>query len=225
MNSTFIYALLDPIEKQEFHIYIGKSDNPYIRYYQHLKDKNHSYKTCWIKSLTKENLSPDIQILEIVDQYIWEKKEIEWIKFYREHNYIIVNETNGGDGGYFTKEIQRKMIESRKGRKPNLGNHHSEKTIKNLSKLNMGDKNHFYGKHHSEQTKIKLKESHIGICRSKETRKKMSEGHYGKRRSEETKRKISESHKGICPSDEIKQKISKIKIEKNRQKQHLILFS
>ena len=71
----------------------------------------------------------------------------------------------------------------------------------------------------SDETKLKMSESHKGIIPwnkgknfSKETRKKMSESHKGIQSSEESKRKISEAmkgkNKGIKFSEERKQKIS-----------------
>jgi len=65
-------------------------------------------------------------------------------------------------------------------------------------------KNHpFYGKHHTEETKRKLSESHKGKKISEETKKKLSEANkgennpmYGKHHSIETKNKISNLRKG-----------------------------
>ena len=58
-------------------------------------------------------------------------------------------------------------------------------------------------KHLSEETRQKLRESHLGMTASEETRKKMSESRmgdknpmYGKHHTEDTKRKISENNKG-----------------------------
>ena len=51
-------------------------------------------------------------------------------------------------------------------------------------------------KHHSEETRKKMSESHKGKVRSAETRRKITESNKGKQRSEETRRKISESLKG-----------------------------
>ena len=61
---------------------------------------------------------------------------------------------------------------------------------------------------HSEETKLKMSESHKGIKLSEETKQKISESEKGKKISEETKRKMSESLKGKQLSEEHKQKIS-----------------
>lgn len=51
---------------------------------------------------------------------------------------------------------------------------------------NTGENNHFYGKHHTEETKQKMSEAHEGIKNPM----------YGKHHTAETKRKISEANKG-----------------------------
>lgn len=68
---------------------------------------------------------------------------------------------------------------------------------------------------HSDKTKTRLKNLHLGKKRSAESRKKMSEAQLGKKLSEETRRKMSLSRSGINHplfgkprSSETKQKIS-----------------
>ena len=63
-----------------------------------------------------------------------------------------------------------------------------------------GELNSFHGKHHSEETKMKISESR---------KKYVGENHsmYGKHHSEETKMKISESLKGRTPSEETREKL------------------
>lgn len=72
-----------------------------------------------------------------------------------------------------------------------------------------GGKNHFrYGKHHTEETKRKISESHKGKVITEETRKKMSESQKGRARSEETKRKIGDIHRGKVVSKEARRNMS-----------------
>jgi hypothetical protein len=194
MNTTFIYALLDPIEKQGFHIYVGKSDNPYKRYYEHLKDKSNTYKTRWIRLLTINYLNPNLQILEIVDKSIWEQKEIEWIKFYKDHNYKVLNETEGGDkppsklGFIHSINTKIKISETHKGKK--FSQDHKNKISNSLK-----------GRHLSEESKQKIRNFNIGKHKSEETKRKLQisrqgkKPNLGKHTSEETKMKISNSLK------------------------------
>ena len=58
-----------------------------------------------------------------------------------------------------------------------------------------GNKNAFYGKKHSYESRARMSASHNGILHTKETRRKMSESRKGKKLSEETRRKLSEAGK------------------------------
>ena len=88
------------------------------------------------------------------------------------------------------------------------GKHHSEETKRKISESHKGEKNPMYGKFGKDN-------SMYGKHHSEESKKKMSESKkgekhhmYGKHHSEETKRKISESHKGLKHSEKTKKKIS-----------------
>ena len=103
-----------------------------------------------------------------------------------------------------SEEQKKKLSETNKGKPSNRkGKQLSDETRRKIS-LNhcdcSGEKNPFYGKHHSEEIKKKLSESKKNI--SDETRKKMSESHKGKPAhnkgvpmSEEQKKKLSEAAK------------------------------
>ena len=54
--------------------------------------------------------------------------------------------------------FRNKMLELNKGNKYNLGKHASEETRKKISDSRIGEKNPFYGKHHTEESKQKMKE-------------------------------------------------------------------
>ena len=66
------------------------------------------------------------------------------------------------------------------------GKHHSEETKNKMREVKKGEKNPFYGKHHSDETRKKLSEANIGE----------NNPMYGKHHSEETKKKMSEKAKG-----------------------------
>ena len=72
----------------------------------------------------------------------------------------------------------------------------------------------FKGKHHSEETKKKIREANKGKKLSEETRRKISESNKcnknakGCVRSEETKRRLAEVHKGKHLSDATRRKMS-----------------
>lgn len=79
----------------------------------------------------------------------------------------------------------------------------SEEWKQKIRESTTGPKNHFYGKHHTEETKQKISEKRKGIyCK---------ENHpmWGKHPSEKTRRIWSEQRKGRKLTEEWKQKISK----------------
>ena len=69
-----------------------------------------------------------------------------------------------------------------------------------------GEDNSMYGKHHSEETKKKMREAKKGKHLSEETRKKIREAKKGKPKSEETRKKMREAKKNI--SEETRKKWS-----------------
>lgn len=99
-------------------------------------------------------------------------------------------------------------------------NSHLYESLKRLrNKMSCGDGNSMYGRHHSEETKEKMRQKALGKHHSLETRKKISESHKGKSCywnkgrtvSAETRKKMSEARKGKHFSEEQKQKMSRSK--------------
>lgn len=92
---TYIYGLVDP-ETGKMR-YVGKSNNPKVRYQCHLQDKNtNPHKTAWIRGLSERGLKPELVILEETTQKQWEERERYWIKRYRDEGAPLVNILEGG---------------------------------------------------------------------------------------------------------------------------------
>lgn len=212
-KTTFIYALIDPNTQQIR--YIGKSNNPQKRLEQHFKEKVHTYKTMWLKSLEGKGQTPEILILEEVLVSQWQEREIHWIAFYREQGLDLANGTDGGDGvsGLIVSEATRRKISEGLTGKPR-----SEEARKKISKT-------LQGHTHSEETRLKISQKQVGkegIVLSKESRQKISSTLQGHTVSPETRQKISEAkkgkpalNKGKALSEEHRQKIG----EGNKGKQ------
>jgi hypothetical protein len=79
----------------------------------------------------------------------------------------------------------------------------SKEVAEKRSKSMLGEKNHFYGKHHKEETiKIisqKASEQWKGVPKTEEQKQKIAAANTGKKFSEERKRNISLSTKGRIP--------------------------
>jgi len=104
------------------------------------------------------------------------------------------NLTSGGGTCVFSEETKKKMSESHKGVPL------SEEHRKNISDSHMGDKNQFYGKTHTKESKLKM---------SKNTKVKGKDNpFYGKTHTDETKAKISAKSKSRVVSDETRKRMS-----------------
>lgn len=120
-----IYGLKDP-RKEKHQItdeirYVGKTcDTKEDRledhvYYAIKGEKTH--KANWIRSLLKENITPEVCTIEEVDEQQWVEKEIYWISKFRQNGHRLTNQTSGGEGhtGYKKpREVVQKSIETRR---------------------------------------------------------------------------------------------------------------
>lgn len=99
----------------------------------------------------------------------------------------LLNMTDGGEGmPNPSPEYRSKLSELKKGEKNHFyGRTHSEE-VKHMisekaSKRMRGENNHFYGKHHSKETKEHLRQLSTGRKMSKETKHKISESNTGEK--------------------------------------------
>jgi hypothetical protein len=217
-NQFYVYVYLDPRKSGNFvygefqfdyePFYVGKgTKNRYLMHlYEALKFKDINKLKCdLIREIFKEtNKEPlIIKYKNNLTSILAINIEIDMIKTI---GRIIFNEgplTNISSGGEDLSGINNPMY--------------------NVHRY--GKNNPFYGKHHSEETKRKLKLVNIGKKATIETKRKMSENRkgenngnygnrgklnplYGKSKSIETRKKLSEKMKGKILSEEHKHKIS-----------------
>lgn len=142
-----------------------------------------------------------------------EQKEIELIALYksnqREYGYNVAN--GGNCVGSVSEETKKKIsVNTRKAmnnpeikRKLSIAQHNRPSPLKgrkltedHKKKISINNKKSMLNKHHTEETKQKMREKALGRKSSEETKKKLSEVHKGIIPSAETKRKISEAQKG-----------------------------
>lgn len=113
MKTTFIYALIDPRDNKIK--YIGKADNPINRLGGHFLEKAKTKKNNWLKSLKKENLKPELFILDEIPKEEWSFWERYYISLYKSWGFELKNGTDGGEGTFNpSKETRLKMSLAKK---------------------------------------------------------------------------------------------------------------
>lgn len=103
----------------------------------------------------------------------------------KEKELIVLYDSNNRNKGYNL---------SVGGELSALGAILSDETRRKMSESRTGEKNHFYGKHHSEETKKLISDKAKKRTRSEESKRKTSKTLKGHIVSEETRKKISNSH-------------------------------
>jgi hypothetical protein len=100
IDILYVYTLLDPSTKQVR--YVGVTNNPKQRYYQHCclyRHKDKKYKLAnWLKSLLQNNKKPIMRIVETFpySKLIWDIREPFWINFYKQLGFDLTNIKEGG---------------------------------------------------------------------------------------------------------------------------------
>lgn len=172
MKTAFIYGLRCPLTGQIR--YVGKCENPKIRFPAHLRSEESCHRGNWLRLLKAKGLQPVFEVLAKVPDDSWEFWERSYIRLYRCLGFDLVNGTEGGDGGRQTPDVCAKISASKTGEKnPMFGKKHSAETRtkqseshkgkerssgyrENISAAKRGDKNGMFEKIHSTETRIKM---------------------------------------------------------------------
>jgi hypothetical protein len=177
----YVYQHLIPNTKQVFYVGKGSGKRAFFS-----KGRN----LYWQRKANKFGFEVDF-VCKNVDEEFAYFVEQELVDVYKKRNIKLTNLTAGGDGGGScipTEETKRKLHLALVGRKKPNG--FGEK----ISKAHLGKKV-------SEETRLKLSQSHIGLNagkkhpmfgkkHTKETREKISKVQIGRKRSKETNEKI-----------------------------------
>lgn len=164
MNDYYVYLLYElDDDNNEIPFYVGKGHNGRLN--QHFCPSLYNTKNtpvyCKIRSLIKKGVEPKSKI--ILDGLTEEqafKVEHDYIKSYGtrfDENYIgpLLNMNLGGAGGVFpSKEVRKKISDSRKG----------QMTGKNNPRFGVdckGENNWFYGCKHTDETKRRMKRQYF----------------------------------------------------------------
>jgi group I intron endonuclease len=208
ISVCYIYKITNNLSDKS---YIGSriNDNPYedFKYMGSSKYLNEDFDLLGIENFKKEIVEVfyNISKKELLD------KETKLILFYdtlnpKGYNKHLPNKyTSWHRGGVplseeskrkISKGLKRAYAEGRKAvpdykgeKHPMFGKHHTEE-----AKIKCG--NSFRGKKHKEETKIKMSESHTGVKKTKEHAENISKGRKGMVFSKEHKANISKGKKG-----------------------------
>jgi hypothetical protein len=161
---AYVYRHIRLDKNEPFYIGIG-SDSKYLRAYTNRSRNQH-----WKNIVNVTDYYVEILFDDISFKFACEK-EIEFISLYGrvdKKTGILVNLTDGGQGtlGWRHKTpywLGKNLPESMK---LNLSNH---------AKKRIGDKNPFYGKNHTEETKIKISQKSLGRIVPDKIRNKIKE--------------------------------------------------
>ena len=212
-SKCIIYVATSPSGR----CYVGKTTTGLKnRVRVHIKSKN-IYDYAFYRALRKygeSNFSWAV-LYDDVDEDLLNAAEICAI-YVLESYYSGYNSTLGGEGrvgGRLTdvqrkamlermsgdsnpakrKAVREKISTANKGKKPwNKGIPRSEETKKKLSLANSGkapEEHSFFGKHHSEASKLKMSKAQTGLQAGEKN------PFFGKKHTEETKLKMSMNHK------------------------------
>jgi hypothetical protein len=187
-TTTAIYALIDP--RTGLIRYVGKANDPKRRLADHLRDTRDCHRVRWIQALVRDNLQPELTILEIVADAHWQTAEQRWIETLRAQGIPLTNATDGGDCGPVDTETRAKISKSLLGNRRRRGRTMPAAICQQIS-------NTLKGVPKSDETRRRMSEAHKGVPLSKEHRERQSAANpfRGKHLPEETRRKISEARK------------------------------
>ncbi len=203
-----IYAITNKIDGK---VYIGQTINYKKRLlsYKGLRCKGqpliyNALRKNGIGSFTFEIIDEavskvQLDLLEIV--YIGKFRSL-----YKKYGYNLQS------GGSYPRQA---VSSNRKIGNANRGKTRSDDVKNKMSEDRLGEKNGFYGKKHTPQTKERIGNANKGRIKTKEELEKLAKSTTGKKyalgyvHTIEQRIRKSEAHKGIIPSEESNQKRSK----------------
>lgn len=117
MSIAYIYVLKHP-QTMEVR-YVGVTRFPKERARTHCRPES-SVKGRWVQSLIKAGLKPRLEVIEVIDEEIWQLREQHWIRRLKAEGARL---TNGDMGGLnrirHTEELKQKISSTLAGR-PNI---------------------------------------------------------------------------------------------------------
>lgn len=186
------------MDKKEFYVYrwyyintnetfhIGKGKGQ--RYKEKKQSRNQFFKN--IINKEKDNVTSEILVNNLTEQEAWDLEK-QLIAEYKSKGECKTNFHEGGRGG-------------------NTGNYNNPERSRKISeaaKKRIGKLNPMYGKHHTEETKQKLREINLGKKLTPEHIEKLKEANRGRKKTKAEIDFISNLNKGKKMAQETKAKM------------------
>lgn len=203
-----VYIVENLINKK---VYIGQTKCFSQRKANHVYSVKRNVDRPLYRSMRKHGIDNfEFRILEECDDSTVNEREQYWVSFYSSNDSSKgYNLTNGGNYFEHTIETRLKISEKGKGLKRSestkkkislarKGTQMSEEQKSILSQVphSSGENHPMFGKHHSDETRERMKNNHkgmIGKNHSDESKSKISKAKKGKKLSDEHRRKLSEA--------------------------------
>jgi group I intron endonuclease len=175
-----VYRIVNTLTKD---CYIGSASHVGMRFIQHKRQlengKHHSIILQRAYDKYGENNFKMEILLVCSKKYLIYYEQLMMDELYPKYN--ILKKAGSSKGSKWSIYSKLNLSIKRKG-KPNInriGKLHTEDTKIKMSESRkgkfQGNNNPFYGKHHTEEAKDKIRQSRLGTSHSEETKKKMSE--------------------------------------------------
>lgn len=221
-NTCGVYSIMNITNNK---VYIGSSVNIRKRWGVHRRalrkgmHHNRYLQRSWNK-YGEDNFI--FNIIEELDDESLIIREQYWIDFYKSHlsdnGFNMCRVAGSVLGIKWSEESRIKHTERLKGRK------HSLETKLKISKAHKGKTMNFSQEYRERMSKrakslIGEKNPFFGKTHTEETRKRISELNKGKKRTEEFKRKIAESNRNRIVTEETRKRMSKSKRRENLSKE------
>lgn len=158
-NNIGIYCIENKINHKK---YIGQSINIEYRWKRHIRELNNNshinehLQKSWNK-YGQDNFN--FYVIEFCDADKLDELEVYYIDLYKtmdaKMGYNLVS--GGNSNKFYSEEVKNKIGMASKGRK------YSNETRSIMSEIRKGEKNAFFGKHHSEETKKIMSKNHTDV--------------------------------------------------------------
>lgn len=86
-SGQYVYVLHDPFSGKPF--YVGRSNNPGRRYFEHVNERDSTKKSEYIENLLKHGCVPYMTIVQVCGKDDIEQVEEQWIRYFDRRHKLV----------------------------------------------------------------------------------------------------------------------------------------